>query len=231
MVLFGTGKFINDADKVDTSTQTLYGIWDYGDSDDPSEYVGIFNAETGTLVSPRSNVELVEQTVTKTGDTGKISNNQMHWYTVNDENDENGLPDPGGNGTTEASLGWYLNLGTLANGERLIHDVAVRGGNAIFVTLAPDNSPCSGGGVSALYELDACSGGVTRNPVFPPYEDEDWPNVIYKPFIMYPPKIIQLPEDDTGPNEEEKLISTSQGTIIRQEERAPTRGFSYWKEW
>ncbi len=241
MVLFGTGKFLSEEDKTDTSLQTLYGVWDYGDMNDDSEYVGTFDPSTGTLTNtPLSNVEMVEQNVTKIGDVGKLSNNQMHWFTVADMNGVGSNPDPGGINGTKASVGWYLNLGSLDPGERLTNDVMIRGGKGIFITLAPDNSPCSGGGKSALYEIDACSGGKTDNPVFLPDNSPqgEHPNVIYKDFIMYPPKILALPPDmgggngtDSGPDKEMKLISTSQGTIIRQDERAPTRGFSYWKEW
>ena len=242
MVLFGTGKFLSEEDKTDTSLQTLYGIWDYGDNNDPSEYVGTFNPATGDLTdSPLSNIELVQQQATKVGNVGKLSDNEMHWSTVPDINGIGSMPDPGGTNASKASVGWYLNLDSLAPGERLTNDVMIRGGKGIFITLAPDNSPCSGGGKSALYEVDACSGGKTRNPAFLPDNSPpgEHPNVIYKKFIMYPPKILELPPgtggggggNGTTENEEMKLISTSQGTIIRQDERAPTRGFSYWKEW
>jgi len=31
LVLFGTGKFLGEADRADGSQQTIFGIWDYGD--------------------------------------------------------------------------------------------------------------------------------------------------------------------------------------------------------
>jgi Tfp pilus tip-associated adhesin PilY1 len=54
MVLFGTGKFLGKTDFYDKRTQTVYGIWDYGDrsifpgnwgnysNDDDKEYQGAF---------------------------------------------------------------------------------------------------------------------------------------------------------------------------------------------
>ena len=39
MVLFGTGKFLGETDRVDTDTQSLYGIWDFSDSDN-TEFLG-----------------------------------------------------------------------------------------------------------------------------------------------------------------------------------------------
>lgn len=42
MVIFGTGKYLGLSDLSDTSQQTVYGIWDYGDDADNSEYIGRF---------------------------------------------------------------------------------------------------------------------------------------------------------------------------------------------
>ncbi len=236
MVLFGTGKFMGESDKNDLSMQTLYGIWDYGDKDDPTEYVGSFDASSGSLTSPLENVELIEQTVTRNGEIGLLSSTQPNWNTVPDDDNDTEHPNPQGTENDKASVGWYLNLGSLADGERLIRDVIIRNGNGIFITTAPDSSPCSGGGKSALYEIDACSGGKTRHSVFNPGEDpqnppdENFPNVIYEDVLIYPPKILRLP-NTSNPPQEEKLLSTSQGTILRINERAAWRGFSYWKEW
>jgi hypothetical protein len=43
MVTFGTGKWLGGFDYTNKTTQTLYGIWDYGDDDDDSEYLGVFD--------------------------------------------------------------------------------------------------------------------------------------------------------------------------------------------
>jgi type IV pilus assembly protein PilY1 len=43
MVIFGTGKYLGESDFSDTSTQTIYGIWDYGDDSDDDEYIGSFD--------------------------------------------------------------------------------------------------------------------------------------------------------------------------------------------
>lgn len=41
MVIFGTARYLGDLDFTDPASQTLYGIWDYGD--DYDEYLGSFN--------------------------------------------------------------------------------------------------------------------------------------------------------------------------------------------
>ncbi|MBW2285799.1 MAG: PQQ-binding-like beta-propeller repeat protein, partial [Deltaproteobacteria bacterium] len=53
MVVFGTGRFLGDADLNDTGVQTVYGIWDYGDDTDDREYPGaLVNRGTGALSGP-----------------------------------------------------------------------------------------------------------------------------------------------------------------------------------
>jgi len=42
MVVFGTGKYLGVSDLTDSSQQTVYGIWDYGDKADDAEYLGRF---------------------------------------------------------------------------------------------------------------------------------------------------------------------------------------------
>ncbi|MDY6970887.1 MAG: PilC/PilY family type IV pilus protein, partial [Thermodesulfobacteriota bacterium] len=53
LVVFGTGKYLGDTDRADTSTQSLYGIWDYGDDGDDGEFLGtIADRNTGVLTQP-----------------------------------------------------------------------------------------------------------------------------------------------------------------------------------
>ncbi|MDG4475731.1 PilC/PilY family type IV pilus protein [Thiovibrio frasassiensis] len=42
MVIFGTGKYLGVSDISDTSQQSVYGIWDYGDDADNAEFLGRF---------------------------------------------------------------------------------------------------------------------------------------------------------------------------------------------
>ena len=76
MVIFGTGRYLHfdDRDPNNFETQTLYGVWDYGDSYDSdksdgidyyddSEYLGSLDRVTGRLsnFNPADNVKLVKQ--------------------------------------------------------------------------------------------------------------------------------------------------------------------------
>jgi Tfp pilus tip-associated adhesin PilY1 len=64
LVIFGTGKYLSSSDLTDTSQQTLYGIWDYGDDDDNSESLGLFDPSASPALSNQPvGVDLLEQTV------------------------------------------------------------------------------------------------------------------------------------------------------------------------
>jgi len=67
MVIFGTGKYLGDYDMGTTQTNTIYGIWDYGDDDDDGEYLGSFNrspvSPDTTLSNQPESVVLLQQTL------------------------------------------------------------------------------------------------------------------------------------------------------------------------
>ncbi|MCI5160506.1 MAG: hypothetical protein D3917_00475, partial [Candidatus Electrothrix sp. AX5] len=51
-------------------------------------------------------------------------------------------------------------------GERVIKDILIRSGKAIYISMIPGDSPCDGGGKSILHEVDFCNGGNLGRPVF-----------------------------------------------------------------
>jgi Tfp pilus tip-associated adhesin PilY1 len=63
LVAFGTGKYLGMDDLADTSQQAVYGIWDYGEDADDSEYVGTFNGSLITDTYLPSTVSLLQQIV------------------------------------------------------------------------------------------------------------------------------------------------------------------------
>ncbi len=252
MVVFATGKFLAASDMQDTSVQTIYGIWDYADPDLESEYVGTFNAATETFTpSPElqsNNVELLRQTITETVTSDGIeyrlfSNNSANWNTIPDTLSDH-LPDPGIQ-DGDATVGWYVNLGGPGfEGERAARDIVIRNGKAIVITIIPNDSPCSGGGRSVIYEMDACDGSRPERPVFDVngdtnLDDEDLlpsgggngppvpPTGRVFETIVHDPVFLRLPNKD----QEFKYFSTAQGTIIRIREPADYLGIFYWIEW
>ena len=61
-------------------------------------------------------------------------------------------------------VGWYMDLP--GHSERVINDVLIRDGKVIAVASVPSDSPCSTGGSSAVFVMDACTGGRIEDPVF-----------------------------------------------------------------
>jgi len=248
IVVFGTGIYLSETDVSDTSTQTIYGIWDYGDDDDDSEYLGTFNrGSTPELSNQPDTVTLLEQTE----DDWREYNGQ-HLRTLSDhgaswvtEEDSDSTPeDPkweNPSSTVANHAGWYFDLPI--SGERVVVDVMIREGKAVVVSFYPEDAPCSSGGYSIVHEIDACTGsrlteaqfdinedgvideedliniGTEENPVWVP------PSGIGKPGRLQPPAILRM-----GPTEM-KYFSSSSGTIETVMEKAVRLGITYWREY
>lgn len=181
IVVFGTGRFLTMDDigstAAATQQQTVYGVWDFGDDDDDAEYLGTFDRANLT-VSNQTGLNMVEQTITIDGDSGSLSCNDLCWGTMDDATDPDQDSDPDTSSAAcevedpnnpeatidvPASAGWFMDLSTedpLA-GERVVFDIMIIEGSAYILTLAPDISgePCSRGGTSGIYIVNACDGG------------------------------------------------------------------------
>ncbi|RJP87656.1 MAG: hypothetical protein C4518_11450 [Desulfobacteraceae bacterium] len=164
MVIFGTGRYLNASDLGNMSTQSFYGIWDWGNiweekygggatgySVAKTRYLGTF--EASRILSNVSGKTLLRQTIS-TGSTADnwlfLSNNQISWY------------DPVKN--TGSHMGWYIDLPQA--GERGIREPMLRKGTAVLISTIPSSSPCEAGGSSVIYQISACSGGQTDSPQF-----------------------------------------------------------------
>ena len=143
MVLFGTGKFLEQTDKNSTPVrpQTFYGLVDantYAESDQ-IDSLG----------------ELRQQSITNE-------------FAIDPDDPDDAIPDDPNNSymgrTTTAfptmGKGWYLPLVSPSgyNGERSVTDPLVRDDRVIFTTLIPRPEACSDGGSSWLMVLDLLSG-------------------------------------------------------------------------
>ena len=182
MVLFGTGRFLGQSDIDDTTVQSLYGIWDYGDDGDDDEYLGTFEREESRKLSNQPDeVSLLAQeiipatsgpnapdfwTVTLTDDAGNpydlllrlTTNHAIEWETVNDIDGTpitDPLPDL--SNAVDNHAGWYFDLPVA--GERATVDAMIRDGNLIAISYTPDDAPCGSGGHSVVHEMSAQSGG------------------------------------------------------------------------
>jgi type IV pilus assembly protein PilY1 len=180
MICFGTGKFTGLDDYSNIQIQTIYGLWDYGDTvfqpidgwslDSVNEYLGIFQSRDEAarqLSNPylSEQVQLLRQTATDfevdsagTRLTARVlTENRPFWDTEPDfDNPGIQLPDPTNENINNA--GWYLDL-NIYPGERVIGDVILRDGILIAIGFIPEQSRCSSGGGSVFMELNAFTGG------------------------------------------------------------------------
>jgi len=179
MVLFGTGKFLGLADFSNTQIQTLYGIWDYGDTvfqagdgwspDTDNEYLGVFESRDEAvrqLSNPylSDKVKLLKQTAADFEvDSGGnkitvriLTENPPVWDTRPDPDGGGQFPDPSNSSVNDA--GWYLDL-DVYNGERIVSDVILRDGILIAIGFIPEQSRCGSGGDSVFMELNPFTGG------------------------------------------------------------------------
>jgi type IV pilus assembly protein PilY1 len=253
MVVVATGRYLGETDPSDTTTQTIYGIWDYGDSfydrtqggwttDDDSEYLGTFNrGSTPQLSNQPDTVTLLQQTEEAWIQVGGnylrvITDNEPVWATIDD--DQNQLPDPSDTAANHA--GWYFDLPI--SGERVVSDLLIRESKAVVVSFYPETAPCGSGGYSIVHEMDACSGARLFAPQFDINEDgvineEDrinigtveipiWvsPSGVQKKGRLQPPAILR-----TG-NTEVKYFSSSSGSIETVREQAVKLGIASWTE-
>ena len=259
LVVFGTGKYLGITDFSDTSLNTIYGIWDYGDDTDNSEYLGFFNrgSTSNKLSNQPENVTLLEQkivpspgtdpnspffwTVTVNNEELKLrilTNNEPNWETVDDDPGE--LPNPGSSTEPTVHAGWYFDLPL--TGERVVSDVMIRDGKAIVISFTPEEAPCSIGGDSIVHEMDAASGGRLLSAQFDIDADamidsKDLINIgdESNPVWVAPTGIqktgrLHLPAILGMGSTEMKYFSSSEGTIKRVREKPPKVGVRHWRE-
>jgi type IV pilus assembly protein PilY1 len=188
IVCFGTGKFLGEDDFSVTQTQTIYGIWDYGDRvfqpgsgwspDDDTEFLGRFREPSGSahLSNQPPKVKLLAQKASEaivgSGEdqvtVRLVTDNRPVWQTMPDPDDDGQLPDL--SDAVDNDAGWYLDL-DVYSGERVVSDVLLRDGILIAIGFIPDQSYCGAGGESVFMELNAFTGGQLAGVQFDIHDD------------------------------------------------------------
>lgn len=163
-VLFGTGRYLATGDDLlddPVKVDTFYGIRDTGAA--VLDYVGSrplpgAGTQPGDLLQPQQIlIEDTQQFDDEDRPIGVLSANPVNY-----------TPGPG------QQSGWYLDLVSPATGsigERVIADPIVLGGLVVFTTFAPVSDCASGGNTSALFALNAITGGRSTFTVFDINED------------------------------------------------------------
>lgn len=128
VVLFGTGKFIEQLDRTSAgaATQAFYGIYDTNTA-----------ASTAYVVPALANLQA--QTVTG---TYTVAGSRVRTTSAND--------------VGASKRGWYMELPV--TGERQVSDPVLRNARIVFTTTIPSTDECSFGGSSWLMDIDALTG-------------------------------------------------------------------------
>jgi type IV pilus assembly protein PilY1 len=191
MVFFSTGQYLGESDISETTAQSFYGIWDYGDDADDREYLGSFNRGFDHELSNQpTTVTLLAQGVipsespdpnapdfwTVTVNEGQpdeydlllrlTTDHEIVWETVDDPDAIQSPPEflPDLSDTNDNHAGWYFDLPL--SGERGNVDMMIRGGVLIAISFIPEDSPCGYGGDSVIHEMSAASGARLTVPQF-----------------------------------------------------------------
>ena len=172
LVIFGTGSYITREDADDEEIQSIYAIWDRGET-------------SPAMAQPNSKYDrLVEQTLTNIVDDSGTPVQTRRALTSNSVIYE---PDDGG---TMGTYGWYIDLDMpratqttsgAANpdssgrnppdaqfpGEKAIRRLVLRNGAIVTTTVLPslDEFSCYGTRPGAILVLDAVTGGDIGRPV------------------------------------------------------------------
>ncbi|MDY6904004.1 MAG: PilC/PilY family type IV pilus protein [Thermodesulfobacteriota bacterium] len=189
MVVFGTGKFNASGDFSSSTTQTIYGIWDWAaewvseGETATAQYLGVFNESgPGQLSNMTSggyfpteigeNLTLVSQggsISTQTIDDaewGSTSSADINWFDINRylylASDGHEL-DYGDNGEG-FHVGWFHDFTHLK--ERNVADPVIHMDYVLITSLVPSDSMCETGGHSYFYAFNACSGEAPDEPLF-----------------------------------------------------------------
>lgn len=132
LILFGTGRYLTNADVFDTSRQSFYGIWDHG-----------FTTTTTRSNLQQQTFDLQDEASGR--DVRSVTDSSVDWV--------------GGKRGWYLDLVDGTGTGT-AKGERVIHTSVVAANKVIFGSVVPSIDPCTPGGESWLMVLDLTTGGA-----------------------------------------------------------------------
>lgn len=142
IILFGTGRMYSVGDVSDTSTQTLYGIWDKKSAN------GSSNAFTGRSPLEQRSILFEGSAFNRQVRVVDAPANEIDW---------------------DSKRGWLLDLTSPtqgAEGERVIFSPRILLNRLVVQTAIPSGDPCLGGGSGWTLVLDIASGGRLSYTLF-----------------------------------------------------------------
>ncbi|MDR2187705.1 MAG: hypothetical protein LBE62_06585 [Azonexus sp.] len=145
LVIFGTGSLLEGADRLDNTTQTMYGVLDRADT----------NGDLGTTTLGRADLaqRLVEEAVVSGGD--QTPGTYRRIYPADSAAPPLDLTDP-----TSAKLGWFLDLPVLS--ERLAATPYLLSDRVLFGTGIPNSQEVCNTGYGWLMAVNPLTGLVVQ---------------------------------------------------------------------
>jgi len=235
MVVFGTGRYLGEGDRYDLSQQSLYGIWDFGDDSDDSEYLGCLADRTTGRLSSGAFLHPIEITTEYDQDGNRyrqLSEWQPDYATVEDTEDGDGIrannrsedkrADP------ERFAGWYLDFPVCSDdgqeaAERVIDNVAIRGGNAVVTSFVPSNRVCASGGTAWLYILDGCGKGAIQT-------EGDEVSFLPMRFASRLHSSLTIIKKESRSRVDQVLLSDHQGRLFEKSFLGESWGKVFWRQ-
>ncbi len=234
MVIFGTGRYLGISDRRDSGRQSIYGVWDYGDDGDDSEHLGArSDGSFGELDNGLKlyRISVLDEFSQAEGLCRRLSEWEPDYETLEDTEDGDGLS-INNEGNAKAPnpkeyAGWYFDFPQSAGSptqpaERVIGDVAIRGGNAVVASYGPSGSVCDCGGSSWLYILNGCGEGATS-------QDFDTQTVLPK---RYPSRLhsnMTIIKENRSAEMDRVFIGDHQGKMIKQPFLGEKWGKVFWR--
>jgi type IV pilus assembly protein PilY1 len=145
-LFWGSGRYFSDADKTDSTTQRLYGVWD-----------------PGTGPGPLDKDNLNDVSLIKVHEGGYVDLNGDGTYSGGDKPFVDYLSDVRTQYNTPSKYGWYLDMP--ATGERSLAKSTLLGDIVLFPTFEPNDDLCDYGGDSYLFALYYETGTAYRESV------------------------------------------------------------------
>lgn len=141
IILFGTGRMYSVGDVSDTSTQTLYGIWDKKAANESSAFTGRSELDKRSILFEGDAFDRQVRVIDAPVD-------EIDWG---------------------SKRGWLLDLTSPvagAQGERVIFSPRILLNRLVVQTAIPSGDPCLGGGSGWTLVLDIASGGRLNYTLF-----------------------------------------------------------------
>ena len=235
MIVFGTGRYLGESDRYDLSQQSIYGIWDFGDDSDDSEYLGyLVDRRTGQLSNGLS-LHPIQATAECDGDGTRyrqLSEWLPDYATVEDTEDGDGIR---ANNRSEDKRvdpkyfsGWYLDFPIGSDdgqeaAERVIDNVAIRGGNAVVTSFVPSNRVCASGGTAWLYILDGCGKGAIQ-------KEADGVSFLPMSFTSRLHSSLAIIKKESRSRLDQVLLSDYEGRLLEKSFLGESWGKVFWRQ-